>query len=315
MSDSAKPLITRYRPETFGQVYGHDEVIDALQRAMANDSHPHAYLLFGQKGVGKTTIARLIGKYFNCRIEEIDAASYSKVEDMRGIVNDAQHMSLAGGGQRMFLIDECHRLSANAWDSLLKLIEEPPDHLYIALCTTNRSRVPATIGSRCYSIQLRPIKREPVEDYLRQVAELEGWTVEPDVMSAVVTAAAGSMRVGLTVLQGVHDCADTDEVRRIAALQLEDQEEPIIKLLRFLLQGGRAWSRIQELLAAMDEEDTDYNEMLIGAGNYMAKVIAHAKTEADARRAWDILESITYPNQSWDPKVVLFSAIARVIFP
>jgi DNA polymerase-3 subunit gamma/tau len=281
---------------------------------MANDSHPHSYLLFGQKGVGKTTIARLIGKYFNCRIEEIDAASYSKVEDMRVIVHDAQHMSLAGTGHRMFLIDECHRLSANAWDSLLKLIEEPPEHLYIALCTTNRSRVPATIGSRCYSIQLRPIRREPVEDYLWQVANMEGWTVRPEIMAAVVTAARGSMRVGLTVLQGVHDCQDKDEVHRIAALQLEDEEEPVIKLLRFILQGGKAWNRVQEMLAEMDDEETDYGETLIRAANYTVKVIIHAKAEADARRAWTILEALTFPHQSYDPKVVLFAALSRLHF-
>lgn len=304
------PLITKYRPRDFDEVVGHVEVMGTLQRAMASDSHPHAYLITGISGLGKTTIARIIAKTFDAEVLEVDAASHSKVEEMRELVETAQHMSLSGAGVRLFLIDEAHRLSANAWDALLKVVEEPPPHLYIALCTTNLGRVPTTIQTRCYHVRLLPLRRDDMEMLLSTIAAMEQWKVNADVMAAVIRAAEGSPRQGLTLLQSVHDAESVDEVRRV--IQLRDAADPLNQIVRLLLKGRTNWGQVQRLLSRV--RDDEYEESLIGLGRYCCAVMLQAESEAAARRAWSILEALVYPATSYDRKAVLYAAIGRLVW-
>ncbi len=132
----SQQLINKYRPETWDEVVGHDEVLTALQRALSQDTRPHSFLLSGPPGLGKTTLARIIAGDLHCEIVEISGATHSGVDNMREIVELGSHMSLSGAGRRMFILDECQRISKGGWDALLKITEEPPEHLFFALCTT-----------------------------------------------------------------------------------------------------------------------------------------------------------------------------------
>lgn len=303
-------LINKYRPSSYDEVVGHDLILDALQRAMASDSHPHSYLLTGSKGLGKTTIARLIAKSFECDLIEIDAATHSKVEEMRQLVEEGQHMSLSGAGHKMFLVDEAHRMSRNAWDALLKMVEEPPDHLYIAFCTTDASRVPDTIVSRCYPVQLRPLRHQDMDAWLSLVAEWEGWTVVPDVMSAVIEAAQGSPRQALTLLQSVHDSPSREEVRRIITLM--DAGEPLIALLQLMLRGKATWVQAKQLLAKID--DADFEDAVTIAGRYICAAMMRSTSEVEAQRAWTLLEALTFPATSYDRRVLFMVTIGRILW-
>lgn len=306
----AEPLIVKYRPQSWEEVIGHDEVTAALQRAMASDSHPHSYLLTGSKGLGKTTIARLIAKSFDCDLIEIDAATHSKVEEMRVLVEEGQHMSLSGAGYKMFLIDEAHRMSRNAWDALLKMVEEPPDHLYIAFCTTDASRVPDTIVSRCYPVQLRPLRHKDMDVWLSLVAEWEGWSVVPDVMSAVIESAQGSPRQALTLLQSVHDSPSREEVRRIITLM--DAGEPLIALIQLLLRGKATWVQAKQLLGKIN--DDDFEDAVTIAGRYICGAMMRTTSEMEAQRAFTLLEALTFPATSFDRKVLLFTVVGRLLW-
>jgi DNA polymerase III subunit gamma/tau len=305
-----EPLIVKYRPSVFDEVVGHDDAMRALQRAMKGDSHPHAYLLTGPKGTGKTTIGRLIATSFDADLIEIDAASHSKVEEMRQLVEEGQHMSLAGTGIKMFLIDECHRLSRNAFDALLKTLEEPPPHLYLALCTTEANKVPETIVSRCYPIQLRPLKQQDMDVLLDAIAGAEGWNVVPDVMAAVIQAAEGSPRQALTMLQSVHDATSRDEVRRIVSLI--DAGEPLIALLQLLLRGKCTWTQAKDYLSKIEDDAID--DAVIHAGRYICGAMLRSDKELDAQRAWTLLEALTFPATSFDRKVLLYVTIGRLIW-
>lgn len=305
-----EPLITKYRPNAFEEVIGHKEVVFALQRAMKGSSHPHAYLLTGPKGTGKTTIARLICQTFNAELIEIDAASHSKVEEARQLVEEAFHMSLSGSGTKMYLIDECHRLSRNAFDALLKTIEEPPEHLYIALCTTEADKVPDTITSRCYPVQLRPLKNQDIADLLDAVAYTEKWDVLPDVMSAVVESSQGSPRLGLTLLQSVRDVKSREEVRRVVSLI--DAGQPLISLIQLLLRGKCTWKQARDFLSRI--EDHEFDEAVIAAGRYICGAMIRAEDTTEAQRAWTLLEALTFPATSFDRKVLLYVTVGRLLW-
>ena len=308
---SNEPIIVKYRPAQFGELIGNEAINAALLRALSSEtSRPHAFLFTGPSGIGKTTTARIVATHIGAEVIEIDAASNNGVDAMRALVDVGQHMSLSGAGTRMFIIDEAHALTKPAWQAILKLLEEPPPHLYIALCTTEANKVPDTINTRCYHVALRALKPAEIEDLLILVAELEGWTVAPDVMQAVVQAATGQPRKALSILQSVWDAPSRDEVRRI--INLMDASDPLIAVCQHLLAGKKSWKIIGEQLQRLDIDD--FEEASIAAGRYIMGAMTNARDENDARRAWLLLEALLFPANSWDKKAVFIAAVGRMIW-
>jgi DNA polymerase-3 subunit gamma/tau len=305
------PLITKYRPAAFDEMMGNDTVIAALKRTLANAiSRPHAYLFTGPSGIGKTTGARIIATDLEAEVIEIDAASNSGVDAMRQLVEVGNHMSLAGSGVRMFIIDECHTLSKPAWQAILKLLEEPPEHLYIALCTTELAKVPETIITRCYHVALRPLKTNEIEDLISVVAELEGWPVHNDVMQAIVQASTGQPRKALSILQAVHDAPSRDEVKRI--ITLIDASDPMIALCQYLLSGKKAWKVVRDYLAQI--EDDAFDEAALACGRYIIGAMLRAESDEAARTGWRLLEALVFPTATYDRKAAFVAAIGRLLW-
>src|ERR1700679_2452146 len=152
-------LITRYRPQVFDEVIGQDAVVRSL-KATVKKKDAQIFLFSGPAGTGKTTLARLVAKAFGVedkQVEsgEIDGATNNGIESMRNIQDIIQYRPFGNSGMRSITIDECHRLSPNAWDSLLKVLEDPPKHVVWFFCTTNPIKVPATIKTRCAKFELK----------------------------------------------------------------------------------------------------------------------------------------------------------------
>ena len=218
-------LYRRYRPETFAEVIGQDHVTEPLRAALANNRVNHAYLFSGPRGCGKTTSARILARALNCEkapiadpcgecqscrdlarggpgsidVIEIDAASHGGVDDARDLRERAFFAPVASR-YKVYIIDEAHMVSTQGFNALLKLVEEPPEHLRFIFATTEPEKVIATIRSRTHHYPFRLIPPRTLSDYLAQICDQEGVKIDPAALPLVVRAGAGSARDSLSVL-------------------------------------------------------------------------------------------------------------------
>ncbi len=224
------PLATKYRPQTMADVIGQDAIVTTLQNAVRTERVGQAYLFSGPRGTGKTTMARLLSKALNCMspdmcdqhrpchscygiqrgndidVWEIDGASNNGVEHARKLQDNCA-FAAAGGGFKIFIIDEVHMLSKAAFNTLLKVLEEPPVHVKFILCTTEPGKVPDTVASRCQPFNFRVITIPDIAKGLKRTIAAEGKEYEEDVIFPLCKLADGSMRDALSILDRlmVHD--------------------------------------------------------------------------------------------------------------
>jgi DNA polymerase III gamma/tau subunit len=307
MNDTS--LIVKYRPKSFQEVIGNGLVIKSLEDALNSLSRPHTYLFTGPSGTGKTTLARIVATGVSASIEEIDGASNSGVEAMRNLVEMAKFTPIMSTDSKMIIIDECHALSTQAWSPLLKILEEPPNFLYVALATTNPAKIPDAIKTRAFRVDLKPLKANEISDLVSVISELEGWTVTNEVFQAIVTASTGQPRKALTILQSGHGAQTLDELSAIIA-EVEKETSELTELCRYLLQGGRDWPRVAGLLSKIDDADGAHDQ----ACNYLVKAMLNGSGEAYARQAWTLLDALTFPRTTWDRKVQLAASIGSIMW-
>ena len=224
-------LYRRYRSQTFAEVIGQEHVTRTLKNAIANGQVAHAYLLSGSRGIGKTSIARIIAKAVNCPkakdgdpcdacescvairdgryldLIEIDAASNRGVDEMRDL-REKVRFAPSMGQYKVYVIDEAHQLTNDAFNALLKTLEEPPAHVIFVLATTEAQRIPATIVSRTQRFDLRRIPHQKMVQQLAAIAKSEQWAVEPAALEAIARHAQGSLRDAESILDQVATFAE-----------------------------------------------------------------------------------------------------------
>lgn len=220
---SYQVLARKWRPKTFSQLVGQEHVSQALINGLDQDRLHHAFLFTGTRGVGKTTIARILAKCLNCDngvsstpcgecsscvdldegrfvdMIEIDAASRTGVDDMRDLLESVQYTPTRGR-YKVYIIDEVHMLSANSFNALLKTLEEPPPHVKFVLATTDPQKIPVTILSRCLRFNLRRLLPDQISAYLNELVTAENIEAETETLTILSRAADGSMRDGLSLL-------------------------------------------------------------------------------------------------------------------
>ena len=266
-------LARKYRPQTFAQLIGQDAMVQTLANAIRRDRLAHAFLMTGVRGVGKTSTARLIAKALNCvgpdgqggptidpcgvcepctaiaegrhiDVIEMDAASHTGVDDVREIIEAVRYAAVSAR-YKIYIIDEVHMLSRNAFNALLKTLEEPPAHVKFLFATTEVEKLPVTVLSRCQRFDLRRIATPMLAEHFAGICQAEGVAAEGEALEMIAAAAEGSVRDGLSILDQAIAHADLDGAGQVTAAKVRDMlgladKSVQRKLFAALLEGDGA---------------------------------------------------------------------------
>jgi DNA polymerase-3 subunit gamma/tau len=290
---SYQVLARKWRPQKFAELVGQEHVVSAISNALDNDKLHHAYLFTGTRGVGKTTIARIFSKSLNCEtgqsatpcgtcdacrdidegrfvdLLEIDAASRTKVEDTRELLDNVQYKPTRGRF-KVYLIDEVHMLSKHSFNALLKTLEEPPPHVKFLLATTDPQKLPVTILSRCLQFSLKALSREQIQKQLEHILTQESIPSDPIALSHLARAAQGSMRDALSltdqaIAQGNNQITsqivtdmlgllDKNQVLRLVKAVIEKDSQEALKQLDEICVHAPDFSQVlSELLSLLHQ--------------------------------------------------------------
>lgn len=273
-------LARKWRPKTFSDMAGQEHVLQTLIHALNNNRLHHAYLFTGTRGVGKTTIARIFAKCLNCEqgvsstpcgkcaacieiaegrfidLIEVDAASKTKVEDTRELLDNVQY-SPSRGRYKVYLIDEVHMLSQHSFNALLKTLEEPPPHIVFLLATTDPHKLPITILSRCLQFNLKNLSPQKIVDYLRSVLMAELYSFDEPSLWIIAKAARGSMRDALTLLdQSISFCAGQVNEAGVGELLGTPDQTLLIEVLEAICRTDAA--ALLDCVSIIAERSFDY---------------------------------------------------------
>ncbi|MBJ7600422.1 DNA polymerase III subunit gamma/tau [Candidatus Nephthysia bennettiae] len=305
---SYQTLYRKYRSQTFADLVGQEATSRALQGAIATDHVAHAYLFSGTRGTGKTSTARLLAKAINCLrrptgeaepcnecescvqvqtgsaldLIEIDAASNRGIDEIRDL-REKVNLSPALGRRKVYIIDEAHMLTTEAFNALLKTLEEPPEHVVFVLCTTEANKVPLTVLGRCQQFVFRRHNEEQIAARLRHIAVLEGIEVDDDALRLLARVAQGSMRDAIGLLDQLVPLAD-GPITVAGARELLGIADPAALTNLFdLVQAGRPVDALQTL-GAIYEAGGELRQVVRGLMERCRDLLVAAIEEGDTIR-------------------------------
>ncbi|WP_428355806.1 DNA polymerase III subunit gamma/tau [Methyloprofundus sp.] len=277
-------LARKWRPHNFTEIVGQEHVSQSLINALQHDRLHHAYLFTGTRGVGKTTIARILAKAINCEnlqdfnpcgqcavcqaldegrfldLIEVDAASRTKVEDTRDLLDNAQYAPNSGK-YKVYLIDEVHMLSGHSFNALLKTLEEPPEHVKFLLATTDPQKIPVTVLSRCLQFNLKRLTPSQISDQMAYILGEEKIEFELNALRLIARAADGSMRDGLSLLdQAIVFGNNAVSSETVSQMLGTVAQQPVEEILRCLAEKDA--QKVLQTVAQMAELSPDYGDAL-----------------------------------------------------
>lgn len=261
MSDE---LFLKYRPCNFKQVFGQPLAVRQLTTALKANNLPHQLLFTGPSGCGKTTLARILRDKLDCGgrdFTEVNCADFRGIDMVRDIRKTMNGKPL-GGTTRIWLIDEAHKMSGDAQNALLKMIEEPPRHAYFFLATTDPGKLIKTIQTRCTEVQTRAMTDDALRELLTYVLDKEGRELTQEVSDKLVESSDASARKMLVVLQTLLGL--TDEEEQLAAILTADSKNQAINVARALMNPRTTWPDMVKILKTVDEEPESIRRLVLG---------------------------------------------------
>ena len=291
---SYQVLARKYRPRSFDTLVGQAHVVQALKNALDQKRLHHAYLFTGTRGVGKTTLARILAKSLNCEkgissspcgicaacteidqgryvdLIEVDAASNTQVDNMRDLLDNAQYAPTQGQF-KIYIIDEVHMLSKSAFNAMLKTLEEPPEHIKFILATTDPQKVPVTVLSRCLQFNLKQMPSFSISEYLEKILKKESINYEINAIYLIAKAANGSMRDALSILdQGIAYCGGTIEEATIKRMLGAIDQSYLFNLMHAVIEQDGL--KAIEIAKQMNERNLSFDAALLDLANLIQTI-------------------------------------------
>lgn len=299
------PFARKYRPSDFSELLGQEFLVKTLSYCITENRLAQAYLLSGIRGVGKTSTARIIAKTINCRqpihkgnnilpcktcdnceaidnfnhpdVVEIDAASHTSIDGIKVIISSSEYMPLLGK-YKIFIIDEIHMLSRNAFNALLKIVEEPPEHVIFIFATTEVQKIPVTVISRCQRFDLKRLSFSTIKEMLSSIAKREKINITDSALSIIANNSEGSARDATAILDQAFSCAsdsaqDSNEVddKLVSNMLGKMQLSSIIKLVQFVICNDTKASI--ELLGQVYIDSASVERFIADTANFMAELL------------------------------------------
>lgn len=250
------PLHIDYRPRTLDEVFGNDAVKASLKSVLEREDVPHAFLFSGHYGCGKTTMGRIVADMLGCDpvdYQEIDGSVAKGIANIKELKKASRYAPMKGH-VKVYLIDECHRLSGEAADAMLKELEDTPKHVYYILCTNEVQNLKGSIKSRCTEFTVNKLKPMEMRRMLKWIIEDAKLSVTDKVVEAIMKGAQGVARTGAKILDAVYNIPDEETQVEVALNYFDEDKVEVIELCR-KLADGKPWKEIAPILSALQDQD------------------------------------------------------------
>lgn len=291
-------LHDKYRPNSFEQVVGQAEIVKSIIPAIDKD-RSRAFLFTGPSGCGKTTLARLAAYHAGCDVSEvvqIDAATHTGVDNIRDVQEMIRYKPMKESAGRAIILDEAHMLTKSAWNALLLVVEEPPPWILWFFCTTEPSKIPATIKTRCVSYAVKLLSEKDMGVLCARVCKAEGIKLLPEIIDLVISKAVGSARQMLVNLATCQEATSRKEAAQL--LQTQIDSDPLLELCRFIVKKQGSWQALMAIVDKIEPQNAESIRIVVCA--YVGKALGSAKTEKDAVFFLELLDQFATVYQGND---------------